>query len=93
VITSAGEQYFIPRAEDGFWDLWDYICSAEYAYPDHFPAGLSRIADQVSALLSHLDYIKIVPFKVNDSSMRAYGIRVTSAQIESPVVYEFAREA
>jgi O-acetyl-ADP-ribose deacetylase (regulator of RNase III) len=93
VIESAGEQHFIPKTEDGFWDLWHYICGAEYAYPDYFPAGLSRIADQVSTLLSYLDYIKIVPFKVSDSSVRNYGIRVNSTQNDTPVVYEFSREA
>lgn len=82
VIKVAGEERYIPKLEDGFWDLWLYIRSAEYAYPDYFPAGLSKIADQVIALISQLDYIKLVSLKTIGLDNYTYGVRVDSAEPE-----------
>jgi hypothetical protein len=77
VIESAGERRFIPKS-DCLRDLWSRVCNTEYARPDEFPADLLQISDQIVALLGRLDYIKIVPLRVNYQSPRIHGIRVES---------------
>ncbi len=87
IIEINDEQRFIPKTEEGFWDLWHYLCSVDYAYPDYFPAGLSRIADQITSLIGHLDYINVVALESSSSSAQTYGVRVNS-QSEAPIVYD-----
>jgi O-acetyl-ADP-ribose deacetylase (regulator of RNase III) len=61
-----GRAIFIPKEDDGFLDLWQYIRVAGYCMPDKLPVGLDEHASYIVGLLSELDYLHEVRLSRTD---------------------------
>ncbi|MBX3065512.1 MAG: macro domain-containing protein [Anaerolineae bacterium] len=68
IWISAGTQsaYCIARDDNGFLDLWQYIRSVGYCFPDKFPGDLGKYKGQVMGLLAGLSYIEPVTLALKD---------------------------